>query len=129
MEGRCTSQCIRGTPHAAAASSECSNPCRPCHVPCFAFHAVLPGLVRACEWWHSHLAKNMHISSFPSRRLIAGGREFVLRCGVRGLLVELNPRLPELRGAPLLRWAAQGWNCSWRLKQLCGCSQESFPRV
>lgn len=45
-------------------------------------------------------------------RLTAGGREFVLRCGVRGLLVELNPRLRDLHGAALLRCAEQ---------QLCVC--------
>lgn len=35
-------------------------------------------------------------------RLFCGGTEHVLRCGVRGLLVELNTQLPEARGRGLL---------------------------
>lgn len=41
--------------------------------------------------------------AFRCRRLTAGGRAYVLRCGVRGLLVEINPRLAELRGSALLK--------------------------
>ncbi|EFN56950.1 hypothetical protein CHLNCDRAFT_143503 [Chlorella variabilis] len=41
--------------------------------------------------------------------LSVGGAEYVLRCGVRGLLVELNARLQRLAGRELLRALEDGY--------------------
>ncbi|KAI3434958.1 hypothetical protein D9Q98_003012 [Chlorella vulgaris] len=42
-------------------------------------------------------------------RLFCGGTEHVLRCGVRGLLVELNTQLPDARGRELLSALEDGY--------------------